>query len=378
MNTLAHMRRTFLRLVAVVAIATLAVGIAPAKEEWQGVKKIVAVGDIHGDYSQFVALLRSAGLIDEDHHWIGGETHLVQTGDVPDRGPDTRKIMDLLMRLEDEAQAANGYVHALIGNHEAMNVYGQLNYVHPGEYASFATEESEELQEKAYEQHKKELKAHPPAGGLPDFNDAYRAAWCAKHPLGYDEHRKAFDVSGTYGKWIAGHNAVIKINDTVFLHGGIGPSFVGKSIKSLNRSIVEELRDFSKLQAGVATNSEGPLWYRGLAQQEEAIEKPHLEELLDNLDAKRIVIGHTVSPGTVWPRFGGRVVMIDVGMSAAYGGRLACLVIEDGVPYTLHRGTRIDFPKDDGPDLLRYAKEAAALDPQPSPLASVITKLEDQ
>ncbi len=378
MKTPSHIRRIFLKLVAIAAIATLAVGIAPAEEEWDGVKKIVAVGDIHGDYGQFVALLRSAELIDENDHWIGGETHLVQTGDVPDRGPDTRKIMDLLMRLEDEAKQSNGYVHALIGNHEAMNVYGQLNYVHPGEYASFATEESEALQEKAYEHHKKELKAHPPEGGLPDFNDEYRAAWCARHPLGYFEHRKAFDVSGTYGKWIADHNAVIKINDTVFLHGGIGPSFMGENIKSLNRSIVDELRDFSKLQAGVATHSEGPLWYRGLAQQEEAIEEPHLEELLDGLDAKRIVIGHTVSPGTVWPRFGGRVVMIDVGMAATYGGRLACLVIEDRVAYALHRGTRIDFPKDDGPDLLRYVKEAAALDPQPSPLAPTIAKLENE
>ena len=150
MNTLAHTRRIFLKLIAITAIATLAAGTAPAKEEWQGIKKIVAVGDVHGDYGQFVALLRSAGLIDEDDHWIGGETHLVQTGDVPDRGPDTRKIMDLLMRLEDEAKKAKGYVHALIGNHEAMNVYGQLNYVHSDEWAAFVAEQSEDLREKAY------------------------------------------------------------------------------------------------------------------------------------------------------------------------------------------------------------------------------------
>ena len=70
--------------------------------------------------------------------------------------------------------------------------------------------------------------------------------------------------------------------------------------------------------------------------------------------------------------------MIDVGMSAAYGGRSACLVIENGVAYTLHRGKRIDFPKDSGADLLRYIKEAAALDPKPSPLAGMIAKLEAQ
>jgi hypothetical protein len=34
------------------------------------------------------------------------------------------------------------------------------------------------------------------------------------------------------------------------------------------------------------------------------------------------------------------------------------------------------LPKDDGPDMLRYLKRAAALDPQPSPLKERIAKLE--
>ena len=68
--------------------------------------------------------------------WSGGATHLVQLGDVPDRAPDTRKILDLLMRLEPQARRAGGYVHALIGNHEAMNVYGDLRYVSEGEIAA--------------------------------------------------------------------------------------------------------------------------------------------------------------------------------------------------------------------------------------------------
>ena len=91
---------------------------------WTGVERTVAVGDVHGDYDQLAAVLKSAGLIDEQGNWSGGKTHLVQNGDVLDRGPDSRKAMDLLMRLEKQAAEAGGYVHALIGNHEAMNVYG--------------------------------------------------------------------------------------------------------------------------------------------------------------------------------------------------------------------------------------------------------------
>jgi len=104
---------------------------------WTGVERVIAVGDVHGDYEQFVAVLRSAGLIDTNANWIGGHAHLVQTGDVVDRGPDSRAVMDLLMRLEKQAVAAGGAVHVLIGNHEAMDVYGDLRYVSPGEFASY-------------------------------------------------------------------------------------------------------------------------------------------------------------------------------------------------------------------------------------------------
>ncbi|MEM9058716.1 MAG: metallophosphoesterase, partial [Pseudomonadota bacterium] len=97
--------------VAAVAAATLAVAPALAGEPqnaWDDVDRVIAIGDVHGDYNQFHALLREAGLIDERDRWAGGETHLVQVGDIPDRGPDTRKALDLLMALEKQARRAGG------------------------------------------------------------------------------------------------------------------------------------------------------------------------------------------------------------------------------------------------------------------------------
>ena len=85
----------------------------------------------------FVKVLQSASLIDTKGDWAGGKTHLVQTGDVLDRGPDSKAVMDLLIKLEKQSAAAGGAVHCLIGNHEAMNVYGDLRYVSPGEYAAW-------------------------------------------------------------------------------------------------------------------------------------------------------------------------------------------------------------------------------------------------
>src|SRR5579872_432215 len=98
------------RLLVVGLLASLRIFAAQA--EWTGVERVVAVGDIHGDYNGFVEVLRMAGVIDPANHWIGGKMHLVQVGDVADRGPDTRKIMDLLMDLEKQATQAGGHVHA--------------------------------------------------------------------------------------------------------------------------------------------------------------------------------------------------------------------------------------------------------------------------
>ena len=88
-------------------------------------------------------------------------------------------------------------------------------------------------------------------------------------------------------------------------------------------------------------------------------------------------MGHTVTEGTVMPRLRGRAVFIDVGLSRYYGGRLACLLIEGGVPYSLHRGNKIPLPSDDSPSsLLGYMKKAAEADPKPSPLQRKIQQLE--
>ena len=82
------------------------------------------------------------GIVDAQDRWAAGRTHVVSLGDLLDRGADSRKVMDLLMRLQGEAAAAGGQVHVVLGNHEAMNVLGDLRYVDPGEYAAYADMES--------------------------------------------------------------------------------------------------------------------------------------------------------------------------------------------------------------------------------------------
>ena len=110
------------------------------------VGKVIAFGDLHGDYEQYEMLLVENGLVDEELKWIAGDVHFVQLGDVTDRGPDSLKIIRHLMKLEKQARKAGGRVHVLIGNHEAMNVQADLRYVHPGEYSVLADKKSPKLQ----------------------------------------------------------------------------------------------------------------------------------------------------------------------------------------------------------------------------------------
>lgn len=349
---------------ALVALALPAV--VRAQDSFQGVPRIVAVGDVHGDYGQFVMVLRQAGVIDERERWAGGRTHLVQTGDVPDRGPDSRKVMELLMALEGQARKAGGRVHALVGNHEAMNVLGDLRYVDPGEYAAFRNANSERQQERAW-------RVLSDSGRRGD--PAYRAAWHAEHPLGWVEHRLAFEGNGRYGTWIRGNNAVVRINDYLFLHGGIGPRYVDSTVKALNAGVRRALSaDGAPPEGNMADDPEGPLWYRGLSSGDERELAAHVDSVLRRYEVRHVVVGHTVTPGTIMPRFGGKVIMIDVGLSAAYGGPPAALIIEDGTPITLHRGTRLPLPLGGG--LRAYLEAAAALDPPDSRLRQYLAGLE--
>lgn len=357
------------------SLSVLLVALALPLSAQEGVERVVAVGDVHGDAGQLLETLRSAGLVDAAGDWIGGKARLVQTGDVPDRGPDTRKALDLLMKLETQAREAGGRVHCLIGNHEAMLLYGDYRYLSEGEIAAFRDKDSEKAREEWYQEHQKE---DFPAGRRPTFDAAYRRRWLAERPLGLAELRRAYGPAGAYGKWIRGNDTVVRIDRTLFLHGGISPKYAEWTLPRINEQVRAELADFTKLPDGIVQDDEGPLWYRGLALRDERFMDAHVDRILAAFDCDRIVIGHTTTTGAVLSRFGGRVILIDVGMSRFYDprGRVACLRIDQGRPVALHRGRPLTLPRDEGKDRLRYLKEAAALDPAPSPLQKAVEDLE--
>lgn len=341
---------------------------AQADESFEGVDRVVAFGDVHGDYVQFVRLLKQAGLVDEKLKWSGGEAHFVQLGDILDRGPDSRKIADLIMDLEREARRKGGRVHFVIGNHEAMNMTGDFRYVHAGEYEAFKGSNSKRNQDRAWRSHLEAVKRTTPKERWGEFDDAYKAKWLEEHPLGWSELRYAWSPKGTYGEWLLEHHAVIKINNMLFVHGGIGPSFVDASAAWLNDGINAELSTGIYNPEGLAFDQEGPLWYRELAWGKEATEGPHVDALLQTHGVDHIVVAHTPITGAIMPRFGNKIVLIDVGLGTHYGRRDAYLEVAGGELAAIHRGTRLVLPSGGRDELLAYLRAAAALDPAPSPI----------
>lgn len=345
------------------------------RDEWDDVDRIVVVGDIHGDYDSYIAVLRDAGLVNRRGNWTGKQTHLVQMGDVPDRGPDTRKIIGHLQKLEKQAARAGGMVHALIGNHEYMNVVGDLRYVTPGEYESFTTRNSERYREAYWQQTVKAIEEQNKDREEPIvIDDDYKAQWEERFPLGYVEHRLAWQAGGEINDWVSTHNTVIRINDMLFMHGGLGPDMVGMSIHAMNEQIRAEITGGYEPGNSLGEAETGPLWYRGLARNPEAMERPNVDNILSTYGVATVIVGHTPNLGVITPRFGGDVIITDTGISAYYGSHRASMLVEDGKRFALEDGVYTPLPADEE-GIIPYFKTMAELEPENRRLAAYLDNL---
>lgn len=342
-------------------------GVTLAEAHFKHVGKVVAVGDLHGDYEQYLRVLKANDLVDEKLKWQGGRVHFVQMGDVTDRGPDSEKIIRHLMKLEKQAKKAGGRVHVLIGNHEAMNIQTDLRYVHPGEYSALINRQSVKKQQRYIDAVFRSMVQRQP--DLADREEETLAGLEKKFPPGYVEHRQLWEPGMALAKWYARHNAVIQINDTIFLHGGLDPHVERyRTLEEINKAVRSELGRGGK--PDLTVDQRGPLWYRGLAKHSEAEERVPLELMLAHYGAKRIMVGHSTTQGAVMPRFEQQVILADVGISAHYGGSLANVVVDGDRVYAMHRGQLVEIPE--GDDIDAYLEKVASLEPEGSRLVRYV------
>ncbi|HOT29294.1 MAG TPA: metallophosphoesterase [Candidatus Ozemobacteraceae bacterium] len=264
--------------------------------------RVVAVGDIHGAFKQLADTLETAGMAKRvaptgfDLTWTGGTSVLVFTGDLTDRGENTKQVYDAVMSLERQADAAGGHVFAMFGNHEALLLNGTV-----------------EKWAKTLTSHKQKWYQNT----LDSFTKA-----------GLDFHQ-AISPEGVYGSWIRRRPLFAVINGYLFIHGGLQAEPQGLTAIATRFRIDMEKDDFN---AGIFMDEKGPLWNRDWWNDATLIENS-----LQIMGVRGVIFGHTVGAmGTegVINTKGTELIGIDVGMSPAYaksqGGALVMTATADG------------------------------------------------
>lgn len=262
-----------------------------------GATRICAVSDIHGNLDRLIDLLKGNGVIDNNLQWDWRDGHLVVVGDIFDRKAEVTEALWFIHQLEQEARKQGGWVHFILGNHEVMVLRGNCKYVN----------------EKYTELVSKELEIK--------VQDLY----------GPDTE---------LGRWLRSKNVIIKINDLLFVHGGISPELInhGYTIQTVNDTI----RNFLDVRDHVIHfdeglrflfGYEGPLWYRGYIKNWKGIpmaKEDQVRSVLDYYGASTIVVGHTIVE-RVTSLYGGRVYAIETGIYEGAEGE--ALVWEQGIFY---------------------------------------------
>lgn len=254
-------------------------------------ERVVAVGDLHGDLASTREALRLAGAIDAEDRWIGGKLVLVQVGDQLDRGDDEPEILALLERLAKEAAAAGGAVHVLNGNHELMNAAGDLRYV---------TED-----------------------GLRDYSNVAvptSATFPPAFPAAARGRLVAFAPGSELARDMSHRNTIAIVGDTLFAHAGVLAKHVSYGIGRINDDVRRFLRGETPTLPAVVAAEDAPVWTRAYGDTSPSIEAcRELEQVLEALAVKRMVVGHTVQRMGVNAACDGRVYRVDVGLSDHYG-----------------------------------------------------------
>ena len=378
-------RRPTLTLAALLVLATGVAGVGAARGDevaGEGGRRIVAVGDIHGAFNGVRSILRETGLIDEADRWIGGDAILVQTGDFLDRGPGATQVAELLMDLQRQAPAAGGRVVVLLGNHEVMNIVGDLRDVTKYILRNLVDANSErrlKISCNAYSDFYRRL-ARRRQQEVPSRGELLDRCF-AEQQLGLVEYLREIGPKGGIGGWLRTLPATVEIDGVVFVHGGISPTFAGRSLEEINREVRREIESFDAARADLldrgwilpttslaqivsiarqlvaraeetgeeaslapcfehladAANwlvlrEDGPLWFRGYGRWSDEEGEAELPAILAPLGAERMVVAHTPQKSrSITSRFDSRVLLIDTGMLAsAYHGRPSALEIEDG------------------------------------------------
>lgn len=259
----------------------------PSKSAFNDVETIVALSDIHGQYDLAIEILQNNQIIDDELNWSFGDGHLVIAGDIFDRGTKVTETLWLAYKLEKQAKLAGGMMHFLLGNHEYMVLHADLRYLH----------------------------------------EKYEAV-SELMSMGYDE---LYGEQTVLGRWLRSKHTILKINEHVFVHGGISKDFlttIGFDIETINETMrmsihrtKEEMKttDFYSNYYG----STGPIWYRGYFY--DPISEQAIDSILTESKSEHIIVGHC-SNDEVVSRYNNKVFGVDSSIKKGEYGEVLFLL----------------------------------------------------
>lgn len=291
-------------------------------EQYDMPQKLMAISDIEGNFTAFYSFLLANKVINRNGEWIFGNGHLVLNGDFVDRGNQVTQVLWLIYHLEDQALQHGGKVHFILGNHEIMNLYGDVSYN--------------------------------------DFKYIEAAKRVSKQN-GWEMGLKyLYSEKSELGKWLRSKNVIEKIGRNIFVHGGLN------QMHAEGKYSIHEMNTISRKYYGhgekvmndrekiILSSTDSPYWDRRLnfewkykllfklnGLDVEETSQQQLDGILNYYDADKIVIGHSVVED-ITPGYNGKVIKIDIKHGEKFGsGKTKGLFIENNIFYgTDDRGNK--------------------------------------
>ena len=257
------------------------------------VSKILAIGDLHGEYDSFVKLLINTGVVNDKLNWCWGKGHIVICGDVFDRGQKVTECLWLIYKLQQQARQTGGAVHLILGNHEIIHL----------------------------------LKM-----GRGDLATKYAVLFYNADVDYADFFRCEFEL----GRWLRACPLAVRIGDKLFVHGGIPPDCIENKldIEKMNacaRTVLndEDFRpeDADSLSRLAFTCTE----YRGYFDQGGDYYRElegMMRKILAFYGVRHIVVGHTTVEEVTTLK-GGTVVAVEVPFGTDHAQEQALLIKDD-------------------------------------------------
>ena len=249
----------------------------------QDFKRICVLGDLHGDKDNARKALIKAELIDNNDNWIGGNSFLIQMGDQIDglcrkdncinKSYTDIEVIDFMEDLEIKAHKKGGKVLSLLGNHEIMNLQGDLRFVNQNDLLI--------------------------AGGV-------------------EKRLELFKPGGKISNRLSKRPLIYKYKEYIFCHGGLTLSMLkNNSIEEMNLKTKNWLLGRSECPSFLQSD-DSPVWSRKFALNGEMFES-ELDGVLEKTNSKMMFVGHTVN-NKISSKYNNKFWLTDVGISDKFPG----------------------------------------------------------